>query len=250
VAFTYLAGDVAPYTSDTAPNFGDGTLNILDLVQELFAIDNVTGFRPAACSDRLDAMDTYPPDTATTRGGDGILDVRDLVVELFRVDNLDPARPVRTSLGGCASTTNDAAQTMTARSATPQRIGRVPAGATLLLGLPEPFGASQERVPVYLEAKHDLTGVALTFAVGDEHSPLAFVAAVAPTMANSEQLGVAAVAWLGGVSARAGARILLGYVEAPSGASSGLQFYGLSAVRLADNQEVRLDTAGIVGQNR
>ena len=43
VVFTYLVGDVAPYTSDTAPNFGDGALNILDLIQELFAVNNVPG---------------------------------------------------------------------------------------------------------------------------------------------------------------------------------------------------------------
>jgi hypothetical protein len=251
VATTYLVGDAAPYKSDTAPNFGDGNINILDLVQILFAVNNVPGFSPAACSDRLDAMDVYPPDTATTRGGDGILDVRDLVVELFRANNLDPARPVRASLGGClTNSSKGGAKTVTARSIAPRLVeGSGPDGA-LWFGNPEPFGASQERVPVYLEAKHDLTGVALTFAVGDEHSSLAFVAAVMPSLANSQQPGVAAVAWLDGIGARAGVRTLLGYVEAPAGASAGLQIYGLSAVRLADNREVRLGAPGTVGQNR
>jgi len=103
VAITYLVGDVAPGTSDTAPSFGDGVLNILDLVQVLFAVNNLPGFRPAACSDRFDAMDLYPADTVTTRGGDGVLDIRDLTLALFRANNLDLNRPVRPSRGGvCA----------------------------------------------------------------------------------------------------------------------------------------------------
>ena len=99
VAIAYMVGDVYPYTSG-APNFGDGVLNILDLIQELFAVTNVPGYQPAACSDRFDAMDTYPVDTATTRGGDGALNILDLIRELFRVTDLDTSRPVRTSLGG------------------------------------------------------------------------------------------------------------------------------------------------------
>src|ERR1035438_615354 len=39
IILNYLVGDVFPYTSDTAPNFGDGNLNILDLVQVLFCVD-------------------------------------------------------------------------------------------------------------------------------------------------------------------------------------------------------------------
>lgn len=249
VAITYLVGDIATYTADTAPGFGDATLNILDLVQELFAVNSVPGFRPAACSDRLDAMDLYPADTLTTRGGDGVLDIRDLVLELFRANNLDVARPVRASQGGCV--TSSSKTSATARIAVPRRIGGDGADATLVLGTAEPVGASRERVPVYLDAKRDLTRVALTFAVGDQRSQITFVpAAATPTLANSAQLGVAAVAWLEGVSARAGGRLLLGFVEAPAGASSGLQVYGLSAVRLADNREVRLDSPDLVERNR
>jgi hypothetical protein len=243
VRYTYMVGDVAPYTSDTAPNFGDGNLTILDLIQELFAVNNVPGFRPAPCTDRMDAMDLYPADSLTSRGGDGVLDIRDLVLELFRVNNLDPARPVRDSLAGCPFFPSQLPlSTATPRSVEPGRIRGPEADGALLLGSAEPFGASQERVPVYLQAKYDLTRVALTFALGDGHSPLAFVASVAPTLANAQQSGVAVVAWLDGISAQAGVRTLLGYLELPVGASSGLQVYGLSAVRLDDNQLVHLDT--------
>jgi hypothetical protein len=50
-------GDVAPYTSDWAANFGDKALDIRDLIQELFAVNSIPGFAPATCSDRYDAMD-------------------------------------------------------------------------------------------------------------------------------------------------------------------------------------------------
>jgi probable HAF family extracellular repeat protein len=100
----YTAGDVFPSTSDAAPNFGDSALDVRDLVQLLFAVNNVTGFKPAACSDRFDAMDVFPLDTDTTRGGDGVLDIRDLVGELFRVNNIDTTRPARTPKSGtCTS---------------------------------------------------------------------------------------------------------------------------------------------------
>ncbi|HUP04273.1 MAG TPA: S8 family serine peptidase, partial [Bryobacteraceae bacterium] len=77
-AATYLVGDVSPYASDTAPNFGDGILNIADLVVELFAVNSIPGYTPAACSDRFDAMDVYPADASNVRGGDDVLDIRDL----------------------------------------------------------------------------------------------------------------------------------------------------------------------------
>jgi hypothetical protein len=252
VAVTYLVGDIAPSTSDTAPNFGDGILNILDLVQELFAVNNVPGFRPAACSDRYDAADTFPVDTATTRGGDGVLDIRDLVAELFRVNNLDTSRPTRASLGGCTTnTSNSASLTATARIVRPKRIARSEADGALTFGSPVPYGQNRERIPVYLEAQRELTGVALTFAVGDQQSPLVFVpAAVSPTMQNSQQPGVAAVAWLDGVSIRPAEPLLLGYIEGPAGTSSQLEVYGLSAVLLANNQEVHLASPDTMGSSR
>ena len=240
-----------PPFSDTSPAFGDGVLNILDLIQELFAVNNVPGFKPGTCSDRFDAMDLFPADTATTRGGDGMLDIRDLILELFRVNNLDPARPIRASMGGAlpwaacagASSGNSISPTeVNRRSAAAARLQAEAQGA-LLLGGPGVSSDAVERVPVYLEARQDLVRVAVTFGLGDQQSQLRFVptAETPPSLAQGGQLGVAAAAWLEGVTVRAGERLLLGYVTGPVGMSANLRVYGVSAIGLGDNREVRLD---------
>jgi hypothetical protein len=250
VAITYKVGDVAPYTADAAPSFGDGNLNILDLIQVLFAVTNVPGFQPAACSDRFDAMDVYPVDTATTRGGDGVLNILDLIRELFRVTNLDPDRPVRASRGGvCAAVSNMAAASMAQASRDAMSRPRAGADGALALGGAERSGEGAERIPVYLEARQDLVRVAVAFALGDQRSQLRFVptAERPPTLAQDNQPGVVAVAWLEGLSVRAGERLLLGYVAGPAGASANLKVYGISASGLADNREVRLDAPAAGG---
>ena len=110
-------------------------------------------------------------------------------------------------------------------------------------GTPEAVSDSQSRLPVYLQVTHDLTHLALTFALGDGQSQLSFVAAgVTPSLVQSGQPGVAAVAFLGGVTATAGDRLLLGYIEGPAGALPGLQMYGLSATTLDDNRDVHLNS--------
>ena len=243
---TYLVGDVYPYTTNTAPQFGTGALNILDMIQVLFAVDNIPGFAPAACSDRFDAMDSYPADTATARGGDGVLDIRDLIVELFRVNNLDPSRPIRTSLEGCAATgsTGQTAQSAVRISRTPSKPPAEIRG-TLVLGSPEK-SPTQERVPVYLQAGRDLVRTAVTFGLGDQQSPLHFVnaAPAAPSLMQDSQPGAVALAWLDGLSVGAGERLLLGYVTGPLGFSANLKVFGWSASGLNDNQEVGLDVSG------
>jgi uncharacterized repeat protein (TIGR01451 family) len=249
VAPIYLGGDVAPYTTDAAGHFGDGVLNILDLIQELFAVNNVGGYTPSPCSDRLDTMDLFPADTAGVRGGDGLLDIRDLILELFRSDNLDPSRPVRGSRGGCRASGNDSiGAPETARNGTAAaRPGGAAQGA-LALGSAERGSGGTERIPVYLEARQDLAQVAVTFALGDQRSQLRFVAgAAAPSLTQDSQLGVVAAAWLDGVSVRAGERLLLGFVEGPTGVSANLRVYGASASGVGDNREVRLDTPGKAG---
>jgi hypothetical protein len=238
-----------------APNFGDGLLNILDLVQVLFAVTNVPGYRPAACSDRFDAMDVYPVDTVTTRGGDGALDIRDLIRELFRVTNLDLDRPVRTSLGGvCAGGSGSNAERPTQATRNTGILPRLRADVqgALVLGSPERSSEGEERLPVYLEAGRDLVRVAVTFALGDQRSQLRFVATAEtpPSLAQDSQLGVVAVAWLDGVSVRAGERLLLGYVAGPAGALANLKLYGISASGPDDNREVRLDAPAAVGPAR
>jgi hypothetical protein len=257
---TYLVGDVAPYTSDWVPNLGDGALNILDLIQELFAVNSVPGFRPAACSDRFDAMDLYPADTASARGGDGVLDIRDLILELFRVNNLDMSRPVRASMGGAlpwaactgGSSGNSIGATDVSRRPAASPRPQAAVQGELVLGRPERSSEAHERVPVYLEARQDLVRVAVTFGLGDQQSQLRFVATLEtpPSLAQDSQLGVVAAAWLDGVSVRAGERLLLGYVEGPAGVTANLKVYGVSASGLDDNREVRLDAPTTTGIGR
>ena len=246
---TYTVGDVFPFTADTAPNFGDGALTIQDLIQVLFAVNNVPGFRPAACSDRFDAMDLFPVDVGATRGGDGLLDIRDLILELFRVNNLDLDRPVRASRGGVCG--GGASPTAAGPAAATRNI-RPPGAAqgALVLGEAEKTADGSERIPIYLEASRDLVRVAVTFALGDQRSQLRFVstAATPPSLAQDSQVGVIAVAWLEGVSVRPGERFLLGYAAGPAGTLANLRVYGISASGLDDNREVRLEASTRAGR--
>jgi hypothetical protein len=242
---TYLVGDVAPFTSDTAPNFGDGKIDVLDLTQVLFAVNNVPGSRPAACSDRFDAMDLYPVDTVSSRGGDGVLDILDLIRELLRVNNLDLDRPVRVTQGGtCSSITGAAA---TRRNAEFALGAQADAHGRLVLGTPECTTGIEQRVPVYVEAGYDLKRVAVTFALGDQRSQLRFVPSphTLPSLAQDSRLGVVALAWLEGLSVRAGERLLLGDIVGPTGTWPSLQVYGLSALELDDNREVLMNASTV-----
>jgi uncharacterized repeat protein (TIGR01451 family) len=255
VSPTYLVGDVGPHSSDAAPNFGDGVMNIVDLIQELFAVNNVPGFQASYCSDRLDAMDLYPADTAATRGGDGFLDIRDLILELFRVNNLDTSRPLRSSRGGvCASGSsgNSISPAEVSRSTARQQRPQAAVQGALMLGRPERTGDAEERIPVYLEARQNLVRVAVTLGLGDQKSQLRFVATpdTPPSLAQDSELGIVAAAWLNGLSVPAGQRLLLGYVEGPAGALANLKMYGVSASGLDDNREVLLDAPAAAGQER
>jgi hypothetical protein len=238
VQYTYLVGDVYPFISDAAPNFGDGALNVLDLVQELFAVNSVPGFRPDLCTDRFDAMDLYPADTPTSRGGDGVLDINDLVLEFFRVNNLDLSRPVRVSRGGVCSVTTTGTNLLS--SAVRPRSS---VDGALTFGVPGATSASGELVPVFLVARRNLSRVALTFALGDQQSPLRFVEAtgIQASFTADSQVGVLAVIWTDGLNLRAGDRLLLGYVSGPTGISTNLTVYGLSAIQLDDHSHVVLN---------
>jgi sugar lactone lactonase YvrE/ribosomal protein S11 len=243
VALTYLEGDVAPYNSDRAPNFGDGVLDIRDLIQELFAVNDIPGFKPANCSDRFDAMDLSPADTSTTRGGDGALDIRDLILELFRVNNLDEARPVRASRGGsCAASGGAGAAEEPSRLDAAQRPDPASDGG-LVLGAPESTGAGEGRIPVYLSASRNLANVALTVGLGDMQSQLHFTAlpAPAPALVQESQLGVVAVVWQDGITVRAGSALLLGYVSGPSDALPNLRVFGASGAGLNEARALRLE---------
>ena len=241
IATAYMVGDIYPFTSDAAPNFGDHNLDILDLVQELFAVTMVPGFVPTACSDRYDAMDAYPVDTGQARGGDGTLDIRDLVRQLFRVTVLDASRPLRTPLGGACGggSTQSMPTTATSRNTAP-RVA-VEAVGVLTLGAPEPVSAGVARVAVYLEARQSLSRVALAFALGDLTSALRYVAVgPAPSLKSESQPGVVAAVWTDGLSVQAGQRLLLGYIEGPAGTAGSWKVFGISASELDNDRVLRL----------
>ncbi len=131
VAITYKVGDVYPYTSDIAPNFGDGVLNILDLIQELFAVNNISAasnrrYVRTALTAWISSRRTPP----LSRGGDGVLDIRDLILELFRVNNLDPARPLRVSMGGALPWAACATAGSSGSSISPTEVSRRSAGGS------------------------------------------------------------------------------------------------------------------------
>jgi hypothetical protein len=238
---SYLVGDLSPFTGNAAPGFGDYTLNILDLIQELFG---VTGLAvPPACSDRFDAMDTSPVDTATTRGGDGVLNILDLIEELFRDTSLDQTRPVRTSSGGVCI-----AGQLKGKTVQTSRAVRAPleTQGTLVLGPAEGSGTAQDQVPVYLQAGRDLVRVALAFGLGDQQSQLRFQAApgMTPSLVEDNQTGIVAAAWLEGLNVRAGQRLLLGHIVGPSGSAANLKVFGVSAGGLNDRSEVGLEVSG------
>ena len=237
-----------PHASDAAPAFGNGRLDISDLIQVLFAVTNVPGFRPTPCSDRFDAMDLHPADSGTARGGNGRLDILDLILELFRVTDLDGARPVRASLGGSCGVTQGIADAVSGLHESSQRL-RPGADGSLAFGAPQPVGEGSERVPVYLDAARALNRVALTFGLGDGVSAMKFVAAGPPaSLVYDSRPGVIAVAWAQGLSVQAGARLLLGYVEGPAGAPANWRVFGVSAAGLDDEREVRIGAPAAAGQ--
>jgi hypothetical protein len=200
---TYLVGDTFPYTSDGIGNFGDGILNTLDLISALRAVTNLPGYVPATCSDRFDAMDAFPVDTAAQRGGDGKLNTLDLVETLKRAVNLDTSRPVRTSRGQCA--------------AAPQGIGaqRVnePVGVVIV-------GPPQNGLrAIYVQADIDLALAGFSVGVGIGQTQLTFspTADLPPSVTDTALAGVLSAAWLNGLTLPAGQRVLLGSVAAGAG---------------------------------
>jgi len=238
----YLVGSVYPYTADTVGSFGSSALSVLDVVQVLFTSVSLQT-APTACSDRFDAMDSSPADSATQRGGDGLINVLDVVQTLFRSVNLDKTSPERISLGGvCAHQQNTRSNARTdLRTARP----RVENYATLQLGPAEPVAGGGERVPVSLLVTRDVPRVVLAVGVGDQQSRLHFVSAgTAPSLVQDSQVGVLALGWLDGLTIHAGETLLLGYVTGPSGYAANLKVSGVSAAGLNDGSELGIDVSG------
>ena len=248
VGRTYLVGDAFPLGSDLngdsdkddVGEFGDSTLEILDLIYALRAVTSVPGYRPPACSDRFDVIDSHPADTPTVRGGNATLNTVDLIYTLRRVTNVDTSRPRRYSRS---------IQPCTA-GAGPQLVAQaVPSGepaARLQLGSPEPVEGGAVRIPVYLEAGRDLELAGLSFSLRLESGKvepgtwnLEPGTAPPPTLVDPDVPGVLSIAWLEGLQVAAGQRLLLGYVVAPGLAPGTLRFHGVSA-SAPDGSEVRV----------
>jgi uncharacterized protein (TIGR03437 family) len=222
---TYLVSDVFPATSDYAGNFGDGTINTLDLINTLRAVTNIPGFKPAACSDRFDAMDSYPVDVGNQRGGDGLLNTLDLIETLKRVAGTDASRPTRVARGlSCP----------TAMPASAEALRRAPVTENLWFGAAEQMGDGVVRVPVYMRASRTQ---ALSFSVGisGQGGSLRFVPGevAAPALQDNGVEGTLAVAWLEEISATTGGNMLLGYVQVSGTDPSApftLDFFGVDQI--------------------
>jgi len=247
---SYLVGDVFPFGSDLngdsdkddAGEFGSEDLNILDLIYALRAVTSVPGYRPPACSDRFDAIDSHPADTPTVRGGNATLNTVDLIYTLRRVTSVDTSRPRRFTRGlACPA---GAGQEVVAQAALP-----VPPAARLELGLPQAAEGGAVRVPVYLEAARALELAGLSFSMGMTGLQpgtwnLKPGTAPPPTLIDPDVPGVLSIAWLEGLQVAAGQRLVLGYV-AIVGAEAGrlpaatLRFHGISA-SAADGSDVRV----------
>jgi hypothetical protein len=248
---SYLAGDAFPLGSDQngdgdkddAGEFGDDQLQILDLIYGLRAVTSVPGYRPQACSDRFDAIDSHPADTPTVRGGNGMLNTVDLIYTLRRVTNVDTSRPRRYSRN-IQPCTAGAGPQLVAQAFQPVQPSE--AAGRLQFGSPRAAEGGAMRIPVYLEADRALELAGLSFSIGMTGLRpgtwnLEPGTAPPPTLVDPDVPGVLAVAWLEGLQVAAGQRLLLGYVVVPGLApgTDGLQFLGISA-NAPDGSEVRL----------
>ena len=237
VGYTYLVGDAYPNTSDIGGSFGDGQLNTLDLIATLRAVTELPGFLPASCSDRFDAMDSYPLDTNIKRGGDGMLNTLDLVETLKRITNIDTTRPIRVQRGlPCLS------------PAIPDAVRRGPATGFMWFGDVQPAAESVVRAPVYLRVESGLDLAGLSFAVGlqGQGNSLQFVPAGvgAPSLIDTGVPGALAVAWLDTLQIPRG-DTLIGYVQVSGvdpAANFSLVFYGVDANRRSDGRSVQFAT--------
>jgi hypothetical protein len=262
----YLVGDVYPDGTDLnsdgdkndAGEFGDSQITLQDLI---YAFRVMVGFAQVpTCSDRFDAMDSYPVDTTSQRGGDGQLTLSDLIVTFRRMVGFDTSSPQRTSRG----------------TACPAGIGKVPpvlaqlgrraaqerkdedreaAAALLEFGEPQRSGTGLVRIPVYLRVGEEFRARGLAFAVSlgpGSPAALRFAAAegeaVGPPSAVDGQLaGKLGVAWLRPLTLLASQRVLLGHIEAAwEGDLGELRLWegGVSADSQQDGGAIRVGLRG------
>jgi hypothetical protein len=224
VVKSYLVGDTFPSTNDNAGSFGDSTINTLDLLVSLRAVTNLPGSVPATCSDRFDAMDSFPVDNGTTRGGDGVLNILDLIETLKRATGLDTSLPTRTARGLTCSSSSEAPA---------RRAPTTLLEGSLEFGTPVANGQSGWRMPIRLRARADLDLLGITFSAGYDSASsstvLNFVTTGSqPGVVDREMPGKIAIAWLSGWKAKAGDVVDMGYIETSIPVDS-MRLYGVSA---------------------
>jgi len=222
-------------------------LNNLDLIYALRAVTTVPGFTPATCSDRFDAMDSFPIDTDTVRGGDGLLNNLDLIRSLRRVTNIDTSRPVRMSRG--ANCTVSSSQFAVQSGRADESASNGPPAGILEFGAAE-SGLDGVRVLVYLRATDQINLSSLSLSLGieglEERLRFTSVDSLRPALVDDMLLGILALSWLSEINVPSAQTALLGYVElsASSGAPNSLRVFGLEA-NAADGSAVPLNSPAL-----
>jgi hypothetical protein len=252
VVLDYLVGDPYPYTGDSVGEFGDNAINTLDLITTLRVATGLPGYVPPTCSDRFDAMDASPVDTATTRGGNGVINTLDLIVILQRATNIDTSRPRRISRGlSCpvVPLPGVAAPTTSSRGALDSR------AAEGRLGNPQEAEASLELVStadggadVYLQALRDLHLAGLALSVGSANAAATLswtnAAETAPSLVDSSLASLVAAAWLTNLDLAAGGRLLLGHMA--TDVAAPLVIHGASANAQGSGKDIKLMIGGVL----
>ena len=262
----YLVGDVYPDGSDLnadgtfyeAGEFGDNQIALPDLIYSFRVM--VHFVQVPTCSDRFDAMDSYPLDTVSQRGGDGQLTLPDLIITFRRMVHFETSTAQRTTRGtACPAATGNEPRLLAElgpRGVKAQKDeGADEAGALLEFGDPHGAGLGLVRIPVYLRVREDFhaTGLAFGLSIGrGSAAPLTFAPAEGnvvwpPTLVDNQLAGKLGVAWLDGLSLSAGQRVLLGYVEVPGAGDRGdllLSVHGVSADSQQDGRAIRIGLRG------
>ncbi len=279
VSCSYMVGDVVPVPTDwnggtrtfNCGEFGNSSLDSLDLIVALRAETNFPGWTVPRGSDMFDTLDAFPSDTATVLGGNGTLDSLDLIIMLRRETNFPgftsrPTRPAgsgqrfctvalpcpKPSLGKLSAPSDAEAASSDGAGADPVFNAGPEAAGALELGLPEASG-NVLRVPLYLNVRQDLSLAGLTIGIGSAGPTSARLRfsrgdALAPTLLDTALPGMFGAAWLQSFQAVAGQRLLLGYLEwdAAEGPDPGLlQIYKADAVGV-DGLPVKLESPGLV----
>lgn len=246
ITSVYTVGDIFPVTSDNAGSFGDAlpTINALDLLESLRLTTNIEVI--PTCSDRYDSADSWPLDTANTRGGGDGLNTLDLLETLRRATNVDTSRPTRTSRAACSGA---AAERVVKPPVRPEA-----AEATLEFGEAKPTSSGNWQTPVYVHANVDLSLQGLAFAIQyeleDAEPQLKFDAAdgMQPSLTDTSVRGKIALAWLKDWQIRTGDKVLCGYIETISrpdpSRPEAMTFLGASANAKADGREIKLSLPG------